>query len=155
MDKSKGLYMKIGLVCNMGGHLTEMLFLIDAFKEHDFFFITYNDPRIKQIKYKKYILEDIGFNLWKMVVAFFVILKILIKEKPNIVISTGSEIAIPAFVLAKIMGIKTIYIESWCRVKNKSGTGRFLYYIADIFLVQWPDLLKKYGKKARYEGGVI
>jgi UDP-N-acetylglucosamine:LPS N-acetylglucosamine transferase len=80
---------------------------------------------------------------------------ILIKEKPDIVISTGAEIAIPSFVFAKIMRIKTIYLESWCRVKTKSGTGRILYFIADVFLVQWPNLINKYGKKAYYKGGVI
>ena len=147
--------MKIGLICNSGGHLTEMFFLMEAFKGHDIFFITYNDPRANQISYKKYLLENIGTDLWKMIKAFFKINNILKKEKPKLVISTGSEIAIPTFIIARIMGIKTIYIESWCRVKTRSKTGKILYYFSDLFLVQWPQLLNKYGKKARYEGAVI
>jgi len=147
--------MNIGLSCNMGGHLTEMLFLMEAFKGHNIFFITYEDPRITQIEYKKYIVKNIGTKLWKMIPAFFTILKILKKEKPDIVISTGSEIAIPTFILAKFLGIHTIYIESWCRVKTKSNTGKILYYFSNLFLVQWPYLLEKYGKRARYEGAVI
>ena len=147
--------MKIGLICNMGGHLTEMLFLMESFKGHEIFFITYEDPRVKQLNFNKYIIENIGKNPYKMIKAFFKIFKILRKEKPNLIISTGSEIAIPSFFLANITCIKSIYIESWCRVINKSGTGRILYYFADVFLVQWKDLLEKYGKKALYVGGVI
>jgi len=147
--------MKIALVSNLGGHLTQMFFLLEAFEGHEIFFVTNDDPRIKQVKYKKFLLEYINLNPWKMIKAFIRTFEILIKEKPDIIISTGAEIAIPFFILARIMGIKTIYIESWSRVKNMSRTGRILYYIADVFLVQWIDLLKKYGKKARYEGGVV
>lgn len=147
--------MKIALVCSQGGHVTEMLFLMEAFKDHEYFFITYNDPNVKQLKYKKFLLDDVGFNPCKMMILSIRIFKILQKEKPDVIISTGAEIAIPCFFQAKIMGIKTIYIESWCRVKSKSKTGRILYYFSDIFLVQWPELLKRYGKKAVYEGAVI
>jgi len=147
--------MKIMLVCNGGGHLTEMLFLMKAFEGNDVLFLTYDDPRIKNLEYRKYVIENIGTNISKMIKMSFKIFKILRKEKPNLIISTGSEIAIPSFILAKFFRIKTIYIESWCRVKTRSGTGRILYYFSDIFLVQWPNLLKKYGKKARYEGGVM
>lgn len=147
--------MKLALVCNAGGHMTEMLFLFEAFENHNIFFITNDDPRLKHIKYQKFLFDYIGNNQWRMIKSFPRTFKILIKEKPDIIISTGAEISIPSFILAKILGIKTIYIESWARVKNKSRSGRVLYYIADVFLVQWPDLLKKYGKKARFEGGVI
>jgi UDP-N-acetylglucosamine:LPS N-acetylglucosamine transferase len=147
--------MKIALVCNMGGHLTEMLFLIEAFENHDVIFITYKDPRIEQLKYRKYLMENIGTNMWKMIKMFFKTFKILRKERPDLIVSTGSEIAIPSFILARLMSIKTIYIESWCRVKTKSGTGKILYHFSNVFLVQWPNLLKKYGKKAIYEGGVL
>jgi beta-1,4-N-acetylglucosaminyltransferase len=147
--------MKIALICNGGGHLTEMLFLLEAFENHKIFFITNDDPRINDVEYKKFLIEYIGTNPWKLIKAFIITFNIFIKEKPDIIISTGAEMAIPSFILARIMGIKTIYIESLARVKNKSKTGRILYYIADVFLVQWINLLKKYGKKARFEGGVI
>jgi len=147
--------MKIALVCSQGGHLTEMFFLMEAFKGHDIFFVSYKNLRTNQLKYKKYLIEEIGTNIWKMTKAFFQIFKILKKEKPKLIVSTGPEIAIPAIILARFMKIKTIYIESWCRVKTKSGTGKLLYYFSNYFLIQWPELFKKYGKKARFEGAVI
>jgi UDP-N-acetylglucosamine:LPS N-acetylglucosamine transferase len=90
-----------------------------------------------------------------MLKSFLRIFVLLKKENPDIIISTGAEIAIPVFIIGKLMRIKMVYIESWCRVKTKSGAGRIAYYLADVFLVQWPGLLKLYGKKARYEGAII
>ncbi len=147
--------MKIALVCSHGGHLTELMYLMDAFSGNEFFFITYYSARTKGLADKKYLIENIGSNPLKMLLSFFTIGLILVNERPRVIISTGSEIAIPAFILAKILRIKTIFIESWCRVKTKSGTGRLVYYLSDLFLVQWPDLCKAYGNKTLYVGGIL
>ncbi|WP_321422018.1 PssD/Cps14F family polysaccharide biosynthesis glycosyltransferase [uncultured Methanobacterium sp.] len=147
--------MKISLVCSHGGHLTEILYLMDAFESHEIFFITYDNFRTRELNYNKYLLENIGINPIKMIKAFFYIFRILWDEEPHLIISTGSEIAIPAFILGKLMRKRTIFIESWCRVKNKSTTGKLLYYISDDFFVQWPQLLEVYGNKVKYKGGVL
>ena len=146
--------MKIALTCSHGGHLTEMFYLIDAFDGHDIFFITYESFRTQTLNHKKYLLKNIDKNPFKMILAFFKIFWILFKERPKVVVSTGSEIAIPTLYIAKLMRIKTVFIESWCRVKNPSGAGRLVYDVSDIFLVQWPLLLNKYGDKTKYFGGV-
>lgn len=147
--------MKIALVCSHGGHLTELLYLMDAFKDHDVFFVTYNNFRTEKLDYPKYLMKNIGTNPIRMLQSFFKFIQIFRREKPDIIISTGSEIAIPAIFLAKILRKKTIFIESWCRVKTKSATGKMIYYISDEFLVQWPQLLEIYGDKAKYKGAVI
>jgi len=146
--------MKICLVCSHGGHLTEILQLKEAFEGHETFFITYDSPRTQSFEHK-YLLQNIDTNPLLMVRAFLSTLRILLKEKPKLIVSTGSEIAIPAFYLAKLLGIKTIFIETWTRFIEPSGTGRVVYPVADVFLVQWERLLDKYGKKAKYEGAII
>lgn len=146
--------MKICLICSHGGHLTEILHLKEAFEGHETFFITYDSTRTRELE-QKYLLQNIGRNPLIMGLAFFSIFRILLKEKPALIVSTGSEIAIPAFYLAKIFRIKTIFIESYTRVNRPTGTGKIVYPVADIFLVQWAKLLSKYGKKAKYEGGII
>ena len=147
--------MKIALVCSQGGHLTEMFSLVKNFEGHDIFFLTYDTPTTQKLEYRKYLIENIGTDISKMFKAFLKSFKILLNEKPDLIISTGAEIAIPTFLIGKLIMIKTIYIESWCRVKSKSGTGRILYYFSNLFLVQWPNLTKIYGKKAIYKGAVI
>jgi UDP-N-acetylglucosamine:LPS N-acetylglucosamine transferase len=147
--------MKLLLACNSGGHITEMLFLKEAFEGHDPVFLTYENPTTETLPYKTYTIKHIYINFLDMLKSFIKIYIIIKKEKPKIIISTGGEIAIPVFIIGKLMRIKQVYIESWCRVKTKSGAGRLVYYLADVFLVQWPDLAKIYGKKARYKGAVI
>ena len=146
--------MKICLVCSHGGHLTEILLLMEAFEGHETFFVTYDSARTRELE-RKYLLKNIGKNPLELVRATLSTFRILLKEKPRLIISTGSEIAIPAFYLAKLFRIKTIFIESWTRVIQPTGTGRIVYPVSDVFLVQWERLLIKYGKKAKYEGAII
>ncbi len=134
--------------------MAEMLHLQEAFEGHETFFITYDSPRTRELE-RKYLLRNIGENPLLMARAFVSIYGILRKEKPKLIISTGAEIAIPTFYLAKLFRIKTIFIESWTRVVQPTGTGRIVYPVADVFLVQWERLLTKYGKKARYEGAIV
>ena len=46
--------MKIAIVCSHGGHLTQMLYLMDAFKGNDIIIITYDSKRTQELDYKKY-----------------------------------------------------------------------------------------------------
>ena len=146
--------MKACLVSSHGGHLYQLWLLREAFKGFEVFYITYRGFSGSEIR-PLYYLNNIGRNPWRMIVAFAMMLRILIKEKPDVVISTGSEIAVPALFVAKILGIHAIFIESVARILSPSGTGRLVYPIADLFLVQSQKLLEKYGSKARYAGSII
>lgn len=146
--------MKICLVCADGGHLTEILQLMDAFEGHETFFVTYRSTRSESLK-NKYLFENTGKNHLKILFSILPILKILRKEKPDLIVSTGGEIAIPVFYIAKLLGIKTIFLDSWSRVDEPTMTGKIVYQVADVFLVQWKQLLRKYGKKAEYWGAVF
>ncbi len=146
--------MKICLTCSHGGHLTEILRLMDAFKEHDVFFITYAGTRSKGLE-NKYTMKNLGKNPLRFLISLPKVYYILLHEKPDIIISTGSEIAIPVFYIARILGIKTMFIESICRVKEPSLTGRIVYPVSGVFLVQWKQLLCKFGERAQYWGSVL
>jgi UDP-N-acetylglucosamine:LPS N-acetylglucosamine transferase len=90
-----------------------------------------------------------------MSIAFVKMIGIFLKEKPDLVFSTGSEVTIPAFFVAWLFRKHTIYLESWCRISTPTLTGKLVYPISSVFLVQWPRLLEIYGKKARFIGSVI
>lgn len=146
--------MKICLTCSHGGHLTEILQLMDAFQGHEIFFITYEGTRSNELQ-KKYTLKNLGKNPLRFIFSVPKVFIILYNEKPDIVISTGSEIAIPVFYTAKLFRIKTIFIESLCRVEEPSLSGKIVYPASDVFLVQWKQLLSKFGKKAQFWGNVL
>jgi UDP-N-acetylglucosamine:LPS N-acetylglucosamine transferase len=147
--------MKVALVCSHGGHLTEMQELMSLVEEPEQFYITYDSPRTRDLPLDAYLLDNIGTSIPKFAKAFWRMLRIFRDERPDVVISTGSEIAIPAFIIAKLFGITTIFVESWCRVQNPSGTGKIVYWLSDKFYVQWESLLDEYGSKAEYKGSIV
>jgi beta-1,4-N-acetylglucosaminyltransferase len=146
--------MKVALVCSHGGHLSEMLRLSEAWRDLDTFWITYTSARTTSLP-RAYLLTNIGTNPVRMAVATLKIARILLRERPAVMVSTGSEIAIPAFYLARLLRIRTVFIEVWTRVERPTGTGRLVYPVADEFLVQWPQMLERYGPKAVYAGTLL
>jgi len=149
---------KICLACTHGGHLVQMTRLLDAFKGYDYFFVTYNSEATKNLDNAYFIkFEERGLKAKIMLIKTLIkAFKILIKEKPDVIISTGGgEIAVPFCYIGKVLGAKVIFIETLARMTAPSGGGRLVYPIADLFLVQWESLLKRYGDKAKYWGKVI
>lgn len=90
----------------------------------------------------------------KLAILFIRAFGILIKEKPDFIITTGALVAYPFCVVGKLMGVKLVYVESFARVKRPSLTGRLLYNFADLFIVQWEDMLKLYPKSV-LGGGIF
>ena len=105
-----------------------------------------------------YILKQINRREKAFIIHFIKLfiesVKILRKEKPDYIITTGALIAYPFCVLSKIFKIKVIYIESFARIENCSLTGKLVYPLADLFLVQWETMLRFY-PKAKYVGGIF
>jgi UDP-N-acetylglucosamine:LPS N-acetylglucosamine transferase len=157
---------KIGVVTGSGGHLTEALSIIEAFKGHDLFLVVHNFPSLREIQLdeikKIYRLKILlGYSslfavFLTALVNLFQFIRIFWKEKPSILFSTGAEIAVPAFYVGKIFfRTRLIFLETLTRVKDLSYAGKVLYPIVDLFLVQWPELLEKAGSKAVYGGRLI
>ena len=148
--------MRICIACSAGGHLIEALQIYPLIKSYPHFFITFKREQSKELlKNKKvYFVIDPKRNLFKLLINFFQVLRILIKEKPEIIISTGAASAIPTCFIGKFLGSRIIFIESLAAVDKPSLSGKFAYLIADLFIVQWKNLLKFY-KKAIYGGQLI
>ena len=48
--------------------------------------------------------------------------------------------------IGKIFGSKIIFIETIANMNTKTVTGKLVYKFADLFLVQWEDMLKTLSK---------
>lgn len=158
--------MKLCLSFAAGGHFDQLISLMDAFEGHEIFFVTVpsvTTNKLSETKKTYYVrngpkptstLLDWGLLFFYYFYLIFPTIKILIKERPDVIIGCGGEATLNLFYLAKIMGKKLIYVESLARIENISLTGRLIYPISDLYLVQWEELLEKYGK-AEYWGRVI
>ena len=91
-----------------------------------------------------------------MKIIFLILLELFnyIKFRPKYIVTTGAHIAGPMCCIGKIFGSKIIFIETFANINTKTITGKLVYKFADLFLVQWEDMLKLY-PKAKYWGSVF
>ncbi|MFX0132136.1 MAG: PssD/Cps14F family polysaccharide biosynthesis glycosyltransferase [Candidatus Hodarchaeota archaeon] len=147
----------ICLVGSHGGHLFQMTRLMSDLEMNGYktFIITYDEASILSLKWKKYFIKNIGINIFLFLKGFLQMAYIFKNEKPDILVTTGAEIAIAAIFLCKIMQIPTIFIESLARIEKPSYSGILVYPLVDYFFIQSPKLKKHYGPKAVYMGTLI
>lgn len=145
---------RICLVCSHGGHLTEMLSLMEAFEGHETFFFCYDADTTRRLA-RAYLVPNMARNPIEFAKNLVRAARIFWRERPKLVVSTGAEIAIPVALIGKLFGARLIHVECGAQFITPSFTGRVLYWLADAFYVQWPELLQAYGPRARYHGSLI
>lgn len=156
MSKKK----KVMMISSIGGHLTQLLQLEPVFTQYDYRIVTEKSPITLEMK-KKYPMSYLmygarnypvryifkfSFNIIKSFILFF-------KYRPDIVITTGTHTAVPMCYIAKLFRKKVVFIESFSKSTSANLSGRMVYPIADLFVVQWESMLEVY-PKAVY-GGTI
>lgn len=151
--------MKVLFVASSGGHLEEISQLKRIAKEYENALVTeQNDFAVRSFGNRQYFVSQINRKellfLPKFIRLFFRAWRILRKEKPEVVITTGALIAYPFCVLQKKRHGKVIYIESFARVKEPSLSGKLIHKHADLFIVQWEDMLE-YFPDAVLGGGIF
>ena len=133
--------------------------LMPIAEEHDTFYVTEAGGQAKDSSLENiYLLPQINRRQKNFPLRFLKLLitagNIILREKPNVVITTGALISFPFCLFAKLIGAKVVYIETFARVNDRSLTGKLVYPLADLFLVQWESLLELY-PKAKYVGGIF
>ena len=156
MSQKKKL--KICFAASTGGHYEQLLMLKPLMEQHDSFVITEETRYKAEVKgqrmyYMKMVNRKEASFLPRMLVNVCRSVKIWFREKPDVVICTGVLAMIPMCLLAKLMGKKLIYIESFAKVTSPTLTGKLLYRFADQFYVQWPQMKEIY-PNAIYVGGI-
>lgn len=150
--------LKICFAASSGGHFEQLMCLEPLMQKYDSFILTERTEYSINVKeHKVYYVSQINRKEkgWKknLVSIFGQTLRIVRKEKPNVVICTGVLTMIPMCLLCKLWGGKLIYIESYAKVNSPTETGKLLYRFADQFYVQWETMLKFY-PKAKCIGGI-
>lgn len=154
---------KVMFISSMGGHLTEMMQLKSLYKEYDYKIVTEKHKSTIGLKarYKSKIDYLLAGNKDHMLKYFLVIpynilksLFLFLKFKPDVVVTTGAHTCVAMCYIAKLFRKKVIYIESFANIETKTLSGRLVYPVADVFIVQWHSMLKLY-PKAVYEGWIF
>lgn len=153
---------RVLFISSTGGHLNELLQLKKTMKRYDSYIITEKTKSTEDLKkefgnkvmYLKYGTKShlsyiyiYPYNCIKSLLYF-------IKIRPKVVVTTGAHTSVFMCYLAKLFRRKVIYIETFANIHSKSMSGKLVYPIADMFIVQWESMLELY-PKAIYGGWIF
>ncbi len=157
---------KVLFISSTGGHLEELMQLKSMFDKYDYYLVT-EKTKSNMSLLKKYprkvsfliygtyttFLRKITYP-FKLIANCFISLYIYIKVRPKFIVSTGAHTAGPMCLIGKIFGSKIIFIETFANSKTRTKTGRIVYKFADLFIVQWKEMLELY-PNAVYGGWIF
>jgi UDP-N-acetylglucosamine:LPS N-acetylglucosamine transferase len=146
---------KVCLVGSSGGHLTHLYLLKDFWQTQERFWVTFDKPDAQALLKDEQVYHchyPTNRNLKNAIRNTFLAFKVLRKEKPDLIISSGAAVAVPFFWLGKLFGAKTVYIEVFDRIDAPTLTGKLVYPVTDKFIVQWESMKKVYPKAINLGG---
>lgn len=147
--------LRLLVILGGGGHTTEILRLVDLFAARGApfaytYLVTWEDSlsvqrirqagpvyRVNRPSYKSYSGLHQAFGTLRALVQT---LGIMLRVRPQAVVTAGPAIAVPVAVWARLLGSKVIFIETGSRVTQLSRTGRLMRPLAHLYFVQWPEL---------------
>ena len=153
---------KVLFISSTGGHFSELLQLKKKNKKYDSYIITEKDDTSKNYKAEfgdkfYYLPYGTRSKMFSYVFKYFYLclktIYLFFKIRPKYIVTTGTHTAVPMCYLGKLFGRKIIFIETFANSKSKTLSGRMIYPIANLFIVQWKEMLKLY-PKAVYGGSI-
>lgn len=141
--------MKICLVGSSGGHLMHLFLLKPFWSKQERFWVTFDKQDARSIlegekMYPCYYPTNRSIKA--LFINSLLAFKILFREKPDLIISSGAAVSVPFFWIGKLFGAKTIYIEVFDRIKKPTLSGKLCYPVADRFVVEWNEMKRVYKK---------
>jgi len=154
-DRPKRLL--ICLAASAGGHISQLLKIAESWDGHETFCVTTTEVmRDKLSRFGEvYVVGECNREYpLRVLKVLMKCVKVAFVQKPDVVISTGAAAGCIMCILGKLRGAKIIWLDSITNVESMSLSGRMVRYVADLCLVQWPELVEKY-KGVEYQGPVI
>lgn len=143
-----------------GGHWVELMRIMPAFDGCDIAYLTVNcEYRGEVPGHRFYAVNDA--TRWNKLASAFMALRILLvllRERPEVVVTTGAAPGYFAILLGKLLGAKTIWLDSIANVDELSMSGQMAGKHADLWLTQWPHLAQSSqagGRHPQFAGAVL
>ena len=144
---------RVALVGSSGGHLTHLLALREFWEPLDRFWVTFDTPdAVSRLNRERayWCRHPTNRNVPNLIRNTWLSLRIMIRERPTAIVSSGAAVAIPFFWLGRLLfRSTTVYIEVIDRIDTATVTGRLVRPVASAVLLQWPE------QRAAYPKGVL
>ena len=152
---------RVLFISSTGGHLDELLQLDDIIQKNNSYLITEKTKsnlnlknKYKHVNYLVFGTKDHPFTyIFKFLYNIIKSLILYLRIRPKIIITTGTHTAVPMCYIGKLFGSKVVFIETFANSTTKTLSGKLVYPISDLFIVQWENMLKLY-PKAIYGGWI-
>ena len=135
------------LVGSAGGHLAQLIRLQPWTDECTRTWVTFDKPDARSLLAGEAVIwafHPTTRNIPNLVRNTVLAIRHVRRLRPDVVISTGAAVAVPFFVVARILRIPTVYVEVFDRIDSPTLTGRLCRPIATRFCVQWPEQQRHY-----------
>jgi beta-1,4-N-acetylglucosaminyltransferase len=145
------------LVCSPGGHLLQMMRLRPAWEDLEATWVTLEAADSRHLLRDADVVFAVGptnRSLRALLANLRLAWRVVRRQRPAVILSTGAALAVPFFVVGKLHGCRLVYVESLTRAKELSLAGKLVYPLADAFFVQWPEAAGR-RRRARYVGGLL
>jgi len=149
--------LKVCLAASAGGHLSQLRRVASAWSGHQTCWITTTEVVRASLgeNGNVYVVGECNRQHPFRVIATLVLcLRAICREKPDVVISTGAAAGCLAAVFGRLAGAKVVWLDSITNVHRLSLSGRLTRPFANLVLVQWPALARKY-RGVEYVGAVV
>jgi UDP-N-acetylglucosamine:LPS N-acetylglucosamine transferase len=137
------------LVGSSGGHLAQLHSLKPWWKRFDRVWVTFDTLDATSLLADESVINahhPTTRNLPNLARNFVLAWKTIRRIRPSLVVSTGAGVAVPFFLLGRVFGAKTAYIEVFDRLDSATLTGRICYRMSNVFALQWPEQRRMYPK---------
>lgn len=142
-------------VASSGGHWQQLLLVSEAFEDMSPVFVTTKEELLRQAgKVDGHVVADCNRNRpLRMLTCVRQCASIVFSRRPKVIISTGAAPGIICIAFGKLIGAKTIWIDSFANVEQLSMSGKIARYISDKWLTQWEHLSDTTGPS--YHGALL
>ena len=146
---------KVLAVASSGGHWAQLLRLRSAFEGHEAVFVTtQSDSRGDVASHRFHCIPDANRNSkLRMVLLMLRTFLVVLRERPDVVVSTGAAPGYFALRFGRLFGARTLWLESIANVEELSLSTKLARPYADLLLTQWPHLARPDGP--HYRGSVL
>ncbi len=146
---------KVLAISSGGGHWVELLRVKPAFADCEVAYVTVQRDYENDVPDRRfYVVKDATrWNKRALVLMAARVLVIMIRERPDVVITTGAAPGYFALRFGQWFGAKTIWLDSIANVEELSMSGRIAGKYADLWLTQWEHLAVAEGLE--YAGAVL
>jgi len=140
--------MRLLLIASSGGHIFEMFCLRSFWEDKDRFWVTFQTSDATHLLRNErevyWAAHPTSRNVPNLLRNLALAVRLLIRNRPDMILSTGSGVAVPFLWFARVLGIRTVFVESITRITELSLSARLVKPFVTKMLVQWPELVDRY-----------